>query len=300
MTDEDARAILETAWSAGIRYFDTAPHYGLGLSERRLGAFLQTKPRDEFTISTKAGRLLEPNGAFAGGFDDAASFVVPDDQVRRWDFTRDGIRRSVDESIERLGLDRVDIVYLHDPDEYDLDQADASAYPALERLKAEGVIDRVGVGSMSVEALERAALRPGLDILMIAGRLTLAEQPALDVLGTASTNGMDVVAAGVFNSGLLAASHPTADARYEYAAAPGAMLAHVTAIERVCERFGISLPTAALHYPLRFPQVSTIVIAAGQPAHLVQNLERLGERVPEELWMRLEADGLVASPGCEP
>jgi D-threo-aldose 1-dehydrogenase len=299
MTDEDARAILETAWSAGIRYFDTAPHYGLGLSERRLGTFLQTKPRDEFVVSTKAGRLLEPNGAFAGGLDDAASFVVPDDRVRRWDFSRDGIRRSVDESIERLGLDRVDIVLLHDPDEYDLDQADALAYPALEQLKAEGVIDRAGVGSMSVEALDRAARRPGLDILMIAGRLTLAEQPALDVLDTARANGTDVVAAGVFNSGLLATSHPAADARYEYAAAPGSMVAHVTAIERVCEQFGISLPTAALHYPMRFPQVSTLVIAAGRPAQLVQNLERLRERVPDELWTRLEADGLVAAPGGE-
>lgn len=293
MTDEEAEAILDTAWAAGIRYFDTAPHYGLGLSERRLGTFLQGKPREEFVVSTKAGRLLEPNGMFVGGFDDAASFMVPDDRVRRWDFTRDGIRRSVDDSLERLGLDWIDIVYLHDPDEHDLDQADAAAYPALEELRAENAIGRVGVGSMSVEALARAARNPGLDIMMIAGRLTLAEQPAFDVLGLARANGIDVVAAGVFNSGLLAVSRPTADARYQYGSTPGAMIEHVRAIESVCDEFGIPLPTAALHYPLRLPQVSTVVVAAGTAAQLAENLGRLRENVPHGLWERLASEGLV-------
>ncbi|OZB81997.1 aldo/keto reductase, partial [Microbacterium sp. 13-71-7] len=139
LTDDEAWAVLDAAWESGIRLFDTAPHYGLGLSERRLGAFLQTKPRDEYVLSTKAGRLLRPNPDHAaGGLDTANDFFVPDELQRVWDFSEAGISASLDESRERLGIERIDILYLHDPERHDLDLALAEAFPALESLRAEG------------------------------------------------------------------------------------------------------------------------------------------------------------------
>lgn len=293
MDDERASAVLDAAWEAGIRYFDTAPHYGLGLSERRLGSFLATKPRDEFVLSTKAGRLLRetPNPE---GHLDANDFAVPADYERVWDFSADGIRRSVDESLERLGLDRIDVLFLHDPEGHDLDAADRDAYPALLALREEGVVDAVGVGSMSVEALERAAATPGLDTLMVAGRLTLAEQPTLArVIPAALDNGMTVVAAGVFNSGLLATNNPGSTSRYEYGAVPDALLARVRAIAAVCREFDVDLPTAALHYTLRIPPVVSVVVGAGRPQYVTENAERMRAVVPEELWTRLAEEGLA-------
>ncbi|HWV47867.1 MAG TPA: aldo/keto reductase, partial [Microbacterium sp.] len=178
LTDDEAWEVLEAAWDAGIRYFDTAPHYGLGLSERRLGAFLQTRPRDEFVLSTKVGRLLRPNPESTGGLDTANDFHVRDDLMRVWDFSDAGIRASLDESRERLGIERIDILYLHDPERHDLDLAIDSAFLALERLRAERQVDAIGVGSMVSEALARAVREADLDTIMVAGRYTLLEQPA--------------------------------------------------------------------------------------------------------------------------
>ena len=147
LSDDDAWAVLDAAWESGIRFYDTAPHYGLGLSERRLGAFLQTKPRDEYVLSTKVGRLLRPNPDHAGGLDTANDFHVPDDLQRVWDFSADGIRTSLDESRERLGIERIDLLYLHDPERHDLDLALAEALPALEQLRADGEVTALGIGS---------------------------------------------------------------------------------------------------------------------------------------------------------
>ena len=180
LSDDDAWAVLDAAWESGIRYYDTAPHYGLGLSERRLGAFLQTKPREEFVISTKAGRLLRPNPDDDGGLDLAADFHVRTTLRREWDFSEGGIRASLAESLERLGIDRVDILYLHDPERHDLDLALREAFPALEQLRAEGAVDAVGIGSMTADALAAAVRGADLDLIMIAGRYTLLEQPAAD------------------------------------------------------------------------------------------------------------------------
>jgi D-threo-aldose 1-dehydrogenase len=180
VSDEQAHAVLEAAWECGIRYFDTAPHYGLGLAERRLGTFLSTKAREEFVISTKVGRRLVPNLDGAAGLDDANHFYVPADHWRVWDFSADGVRRSLDASLARLGLDSVDIVYLHDPDEYDLETALAEGLPAVAVLRDAGVVSAVGIGSKSVEALAAGARSGLLELLMVAGRFTLLEQPALD------------------------------------------------------------------------------------------------------------------------
>lgn len=292
MGEGEAWAVLDAAWSSGVRYFDTAPHYGLGLSERRLGSFLATKPRDEYVLSTKVGRLLRPVPNPTAALDLAHDFAVPAGLERIFDFTADGIRRSLDESLERLGLDRVDILLLHDPEKHDLEAADREAYPALAALRDERVVDAVGIGSMSVEALQRAAATPVLDVLMIAGRLTLAEQ--LDgVLDVAASHGMAIVAAGVFNSGLLATNNPGADSRYEYGSAPRKVLARVRAIADMCHEHGVDLPHAALHYPLRLEPVRSVVVGSSRPEQVVENAARATTPVPEELWTSLKSAGLI-------
>ena len=292
LSDADCQAVLDAAWESGIRYYDTAPHYGLGLSERRLGAFLRTKPRDEFVVSTKVGRLLRPNPGFSGELDDGNSFAVPADLERVFDLSPDGIRRSLDESLERLGLDRVDVLFLHDPEKHSLDEADEQAYPALVALREDGLVDRVGVGSMSIEALERASAFAGLDLLMVAGRLTLAEQPALErVIPQALENDMQVVAAGVFNSGLLATNAP--GDRYEYDSAPAELLARARAIADLCTQFGVELPAAALQYTLRIRPVVSVVVGGSRPEQVVQNAQRLAADIPEALWDALAHAALI-------
>ena len=206
ITDEQAHATIETAWAQDIRYFDTAPHYGLGLSERRLGSALAGRPRSEYVLSTKVGRLLEPMTA-AGGRDDGG-FDVPATHRRVWDFSRDGILRSLEESLRRLGLDAVDIVYLHDPDEHRREVLD-TAYTALEELRGQGVVSAIGAGMNQTAMLADFARHTDMDVLMLAGRYTLLEQSALeDLLPICQQRGIGIVAAGVFNSGLLARRTP--------------------------------------------------------------------------------------------
>jgi D-threo-aldose 1-dehydrogenase len=294
ITDAQAWAVLDAAWDSGIRYFDTAPHYGLGLSERRLGAFLATKPRREFTISTKVGRLLRPNPDGAGRLDDENDFAVPADLQRVWDFSADGLRRSIEESLTRLGLDSVDIVYLHDPERHDL-ALGLSSLPALAGLRDEGLVSAVGVGSMVTEAL-LACVRSGvLDLLMVAGRFTLADQSASDlVLPECRAQGVCVVGAAVLNSGLLACAMPTDEARFDYAPVPADVLVRVRRVACVCSEYGVSLPTAALHYPFQDPAVTSIVVGGADPDQVRHNAAALDEPVPAELWDALRGEGLVA------
>jgi len=300
VSDEQAHFTLDAAWDAGIRQFDTAPHYGLGLSERRLGRFLATKPREQFTVSTKVGRLLRAARESTGNLDTANDFVVPADFDRVWDFSAEGIRASHRESLERLGLDRVDVLYLHDPEKHDLDEAERTAYPELIRLREEGLVDRVGIGSMSVDALTRAARILELDVLMVAGRLTLAEQPALEqVLPLAASNGTEVVVASVFNSGLLATTNPTTASRYEYGAVPADLLDRMRRIATACKEFGVELPVAALQYPFLFAPVTSVVIGTDRPDRVVENIRWLTRTVPEGLWTALAGRGLIPIPTRE-
>ena len=294
MSDDDAHAMLEVAWEAGIRSFDTAPHYGLGLSERRLGAFLATKPRDEFVLSTKVGRLLIDNPGGGGGYDYENAFAVPDDLKRVWDFSADGVRRSLEDSLVRLGLDRVDVLYLHDPDEFDLESAIADGVPAAAALRDEGLVRAVGVGSKSVDALLAGLRTDALDLLMIAGRYTLLEQPALeDVIPEAAERGIGIVNAAVFNSGLLARSVPDTSSHYEYGTAPSAVLERARAIAAVCTEHDVELPAAALQYTLRNPAVRTVVAGAASAAQLQQTVERMGATIPEALWTDLRDRDLI-------
>lgn len=294
LTDAEAWAVLDAAWESGIRHYDTAPHYGLGLSERRLGAFLATKPRDEFVLSTKVGRLLRPNPDRSGGLDTDNDFHVPDDLRRVWDFSEAGIRASLDESRERLGIDRIDIAYLHDPERHDLDLALAEALPALEAVRAAGGVGRIGVGSMVSEALAAAVRSADLDLVMVAGRYTLLEQPAAaDVLPACAERGTGIVAASVFNSGLLAQSEPTRDGRYEYGALPDALWERLLRIAAVCRAHQVPLPAAAIQFPLRSGVVRSVVVGGSRPAQLRQNAELAGLDIPDALWAELASEGLI-------
>ena len=296
MTDEQARAVLDAAWDSGVRHYDTAPHYGLGLSERRLGAFLAGKPRGEYVVSTKVGRLLSPTPETAHQLDLANGFAVPAASRRVWDFTERGIRTSLEQSLQRLGLAQVDIVYLHDPEEDDLGPALATGVPALVALRERGSVAAIGVGSKSTDALLAAVRTGALDLVMVAGRYTLLEQPAHhELIPACRAAGVGVVAASVFNSGLLSSSHPGDGARYEYADAPPELVARARAIEEVCAEFDVTLPVAALHFPLREPTVRSVVVGGARPEHIRQNAQRLATAVPSQLWARLAERGLVTA-----
>jgi D-threo-aldose 1-dehydrogenase len=284
MTDEEARAVLDAAWDCGIRYFDTAPHYGLGLSERRLGAFLAGKPRAEYVVSTKVGRLLRPSPETADRLDDENQFAVPASLRRVWDFSAAGIRASLQESLERLGLDAVDVLYLHDPDEHDLAADLATGVPALAALRDEGLVREVGIGSKSTEALLAAVRTGALDLAMVAGRYTLLEQ-ADELVAACREHGVGIVAAAIFNSGLL--STPRPGDRYEYGAVPADVLARAERLAEVCERHGVTLPEAALQFPLREPAVRSIVVGAATPEQVRENARRFAVAIPEALWDEL-------------
>jgi D-threo-aldose 1-dehydrogenase len=289
--DEEARATVDGAWAAGVRYFDTAPHYGLGLSERRLGAALAGRPRDDYVVSTKVGRALDPVEVVVGLDDDG--FVVPATHRRRWDFSRDGIRRSLSESLERLGLDRVDVVYLHDPDDH-WDEVLATGYPALAELRAEGAVSAIGAGMNQSGMLAALVRHTDVDVLMLAGRYTLLEQDSLDdLLPLCRQRDVGIVAAGVFNSGLLARPRPADDGRYDYGDAPSQIVRRAREIAAVCERHGTTLPAAAIAFPLAHPAVLSVCVGARSAEQIEQNASLYREAISPDLWVELKADGLL-------
>jgi D-threo-aldose 1-dehydrogenase len=290
--DDDAQGTVVAAWEAGIRYFDTAPHYGLGLSERRLGAALARYPREEFVLSTKVGRLLEPIAVVSGRDDDG--YDVPATHRRVWDFSRDGVLRSLESSLGRLGVDRVDVVYLHDPDDH-WEDALRWAYPALEELRAQGVVSSIGAGMNQTAMLADFARDTDMDTLMLAGRFTLLEQGALDeLLPLCEARGIGVVAAGVFNSGLLARPDPAPGGRYDYGEAPSHLVERARRIAEVCTELGTTLPAAAMAYPLTHPAVVSVCVGARSAAQVARNAELYRRSVPPGLWTALTERGLLA------
>jgi D-threo-aldose 1-dehydrogenase len=292
MDSEQARAIVDAAWDAGVRYFDTAPHYGLGLSERRLGEALRERPRDQYTISTKVGRLLVGDPSYAGGMD-TEGFVVPATHKRVWDFSRDGIRRSLEASLARLGLDRVDVALLHDP-EHHPEVALRTGFPALAELRDEGMVGTIGAGSKDAAILARLVTECTPDVVMVAGRFTLLEQPAREALLPAcAAAGVGVFNVGVFNSGLLAVDDPGDDLPYEYGAAPAALVAKARAIAGVCERHGTTLPAAALAFAAGDPAVTAVVVGADSPEQVRRNAALAIAPPPGSLWPALREAGLL-------
>lgn len=291
VSDEEAADAVTAAWNAGIRYFDTAPHYGLGLSERRLGAVLREYPREEYVVSSKVGRLLVPNEAPQGA--DTDGFAVPDDLRRQWDFSRDGVLRSIEATLARTGLDRLDIVYVHDPDEHWAQAAD-QAMPALAELRDQGVIGAIGAGMNQSAMLARFLRETPADVVMLAGRFTLLDSCALDdVLPAAAELGKSVVAVGVFNSGLLSRDRPADDAKYDYQDAPPELLARTRAIADICESHGTTLPAAAVAFPFTHPAVVNVTLGMRSADQVARNVRLSGQAVPAGLWSDLAAQGLI-------
>ncbi len=288
VAEEDAWATVDAAWAGGIRTFDTAPHYGLGLSERRLGAALRDRPRDEYVISTKVGRLLEP--ADPPYERDHEGFAVRADRRRVFDFSADGVRRSLEESLRRLGLDRVDIALIHDPDDHG-EQALHEAYPALEKLREAGCVGAIGVGMNQTALLTRFVTETDIDVVLVAGRYTLLDRSAADeLLPAAQDRGVSVIAAGVFNSGLLAA--PAAPgATYDYQAASGPLIEEARRLEDVCARFGVPLRAAAARYPLAHPAVASVLIGARNAAEISDAINLRELAIPAQMWEALAAGG---------
>lgn len=286
-TDEEASGAVEAAWDGGIRLFDTAPHYGIGTSESRLGTLLAPYPREEYLVSTKVGRLLLPGPG--DGDDMGHEFAVPDHHVRRWDMSEDGIRRSHRESLERLGMDRIDILYLHDPEEGPTEQAFDEALPTLAAMREEGLARWVGVGSKDTEVLTRAVRTGLVDVVMVSGRYTLLEQPAAEeLLPACLEHGVQVVAVSVFNSGILARPEVGDDSRYEYAEAPAELLDRARGLAALADAHRVELPDLAVQHPLRHPAITSVVLGMRTAQQVQQNIARMQREIPAELWDQID------------
>ena len=284
--DAAARATVDEAWRLGVRTFDTAPHYGAGVAERRIGAALRDRPRSELVLCTKVGRLLvEPSAP-------AASMFAEDSGLeRRFDFSAGGVRRSLEDSLARLGLDRVDVVHVHDPDDH-LDEAIASALPELAALRGEGVIGAVGAGMNHVAPLVRIVRQADVDCILLAGRHTLLDHSAsAELLPLCRERGVSVIAAGVLNSGILA--DPRDGATFDYEPAGGTLLERARRIGAACERHGVALPVAATAFPLRHPAVACVLVGARSPREVAADVEGVLSAVPGALWSDLVSAGLL-------
>lgn len=294
-TDEEAQRAVNAAWEEGLRYFDTAPHYGLGLSEHRLGRALGETPRDRFALSSKVGRALVDSPESADRLDDDG-FVVPASTRRVWDFSRDGILRSVEQSLARLGIDRLDIAYLHDPDDH-WEAASTTGVDALVELREQGVVGAIGAGMNQSAMLAEFVRRTDVDVVMVAGRFTLLDPSALDdVLPVAAERGVGVVAAAVYNSGLLSSETIDPAAHFDYGSAPAEVIERAQRIAEICRDHGVSLPAAAIQYPLRHRAVVSVVTGMRTENHVRSTVDRYRADIPEALWEELDAAGLAPDP----
>ncbi len=296
--DSAAHAVVERAYVLGIRFFDTAPLYGCGLAEMRLGHVLRRKPRGEFVVATKVGRLLRP-----GAPPDPAQPFWRERVVRDglpvhpvFDFSYDGVMRSVEESLGCLGLDRVDILHIHDPDDH-FEEALSGAYRALDRLRREGTVRAIGVGMNQVEMLVEFARRASVDCVLVAGRYTLLDCSALrELLPLCRDRGIAVIAGGVFNSGILASPRP--GATYDYRPAPPAVLDRARRLEAFCARHGVPLLAAAMQFPLGHPAVAAVLLGCRSVEELEEDLRLFRVEIPAALWEDLRGAGLL--PGDAP
>lgn len=295
--DESARATVDAAWEEGLRYFDTAPFYGFGLSERRLGDALRERPRDHYILSTKVGRLLVPGEAA----DDKFGFHSPMPFDPVYDYSYDGVMRSVEASLQRLGLGRIDILYMHDlgrathgkdHDRY-FAQALAGGFRAMEELRDQGIVSAIGLGVNETEICAESLLHADLDVLMIAGRYTLLNPGGSAFFEECRRRGIGIVAAGVFNSGILATGS-RGTPHYDYETAPEPIIRKVAAIEQCCARYDVPLPAAALQFVLAHPAVTTAVIGTGSAERITQSVALARHPIPAAFWYILRERDLLA------
>jgi len=295
--EPDAEATFEAAWAGGIRYFDTAPYYGRGIAENRLNRFLRGRPRDSYVLSTKVGRWLKRTtpDKMVGI---TKYFGTPSREVI-YDYTYDGVMRSIEHSLERLGIDRVDVLFIHDIDpvthasdavsENHVRDLASSGMKALDELKRSGVTRAIGTGLNITATTERLVRELDLDLVLLAGRYTLLEQGTLDTLyPLCLERKVGVVAAGVFNSGLLAGG-----GTYNYAKAPDDLVARARRLDDVCKRHGVSLPAAAIQFPAHHPAVVSTIFGAVSAAEVRANLANLATHAPNALWRDLKSSGLL-------
>lgn len=287
--EAQAREVVRTALATGARYFDTAPHYGVGLSEERLGRALRGHDRTTYTLSTKVGRRLRPlaPGERAAG----EGFVDTPARARVRDLSRDGIRATLEASLTRLGVDAVDIVYLHDVEDR-LREVYETGFPALAELRAQGVVRAVGFGMNHSDVLARLVADLDVDVVLCAYCWTLLERTALDdLLPVCARRGTSVVVGGVYNSGLLA--DPTPGAPYNYAPAPAPVLDRARQLAAVCAEFDLPLKAAALRFPFGHPAVAAAVVGAAAPDEMAENARLFTHHIPDALWHTLVARGLL-------
>lgn len=298
ISTEQSEQVLSAAWQAGIRYFDTAPRYGHGLSERRLGDFLRSKPRDAYVISTKVGRLLTP---LRGRKNTDYGFVDPLPFEQEYDYSYDGVMRSFEDSLQRLGLDRVDIVYMHDIGRDCHGEANAELQTiafqgglrALSQLRSEGLVGAIGLGVNEVQVCLDALDYAELDCFLLAGRYTLLDHSASrPLIESCRTRGASLILGGVFNSGILATG-PVPRALFNYAPAPDWVLARATQLQEICGEFGLGLSTAAIQFALASGVVSSVLLGVSSERNLSRNLDAFKIQIPTEFWDAMVDSGLV-------
>ena len=302
IADDDARLLIRHAYASGIRYFDTAPHYGQGMSEHRVGAALRDFPRDSYFLSTKVGRLLTPSSEAPKsqtGYVDVLPFV------QHYDYTHDGVLRSLEDSLQRMGNSRVDFVFVHDIDATTQGETFAQrfrdmldgALPALAKLKSDGTIGGYGLGVNDVDICLATLRHAELDLILLAGRYTLADQSALSqLLPECARRGVAVVLGGPFNSGILASGSRPRDCSlpyFNYAPADVQMIAHVAAIEDVCAEYEVPLKAAALQFPIAHPSVACVLPGARSRVEFDDNAAMAKVPIPQEFWHALRENALV-------
>jgi D-threo-aldose 1-dehydrogenase len=305
--EADGLATIERAWELGVRYFDVAPLYGYGTGERRIGLSLAGRDRDDFVVSTKVGKLVRRVNEVDPGadvdrdaFGDRRDADPTQDSGFRvvFDYSRDGILRSIDESLGRLGLDRLDILYLHDPDDH-WEAAIGQAYPTLHRLREEGVVGAIGAGMNQSAMLTRFAREGDFDVFLVAGRYTLLDQDALaELLPTCLERNVAVVVGGVMNSGILAA--PAQTGRFNYKPPPAEIVERARRLAAVCEHHDVPLKAAAIQFPLAHPAVASVVAGVGRVDHLEEYPVFMREAIPAALWAELRNEGLLAADAPVP
>ena len=302
VSDAQARETVQRALDANLRYIDTAPYYGFGLSERRVGDVLRRQPRDDYVLSTKVGRLLRP-GAVADEQTGRHGFHSPMPFEPVYDYSYDGIMRSYEDSLQRLGLDRIDILYIHDigqvthgDDNTRLFRvAMESGYKALDELRNAGQVRAFGLGVNEYEVCEEALEYGDFDCFLLAGRYTLLEQGALDTfLPKCEARNASVIIGGVYNSNVLAlGSKSEQPLYYNYEPAPPPIIDKVRRMETVCDEFHVALPAAALQFPLACPAVASVIVGMGNPQRVARTLELFAAPVPAEFWQALRDKGLL-------
>jgi D-threo-aldose 1-dehydrogenase len=295
---EIALETVAKAHEVGIKYFDTAPLYGNGRSEKRYGKVLGQHPRDSFVLSSKVGRVMVPD------VDDTGHWAVDDipHLTAKFDLSRDGILRALDEGLERSGLDHVDILYLHDPDVEDLeDEAIATAFPTMIELREQGVVKAIGCGMNQWQMPGRFIERFDLDIILLAGRYTLLDHDAYpEFLPLCVKKSVKIATGGPYNSGILAAKDLDGPLAFNYEQAAPQWINKARALKRVCDAHGVDMRAAALQFPLAHPAVASVIPGAASPEQVVQNVELIKVNIPEDMWSEMKSEGLIPADAPTP